>query len=213
MLKKYIVDLLEDNPLNGIGTYNDVLTLSTGVINRKIDKLVLTGEENDWVYNEQLTFFYLSVVIPEYLKLKDVVTSVCSHYRSVAQTIDATSLNNGEQSFWYAATVQRLYIKDTAYTTLAAFKTFLRQQYAAGTPVTVWYVLATDTTEQITVPTGLSGTVDGYTTQSGTPTPTAPIYPTANTVTMWANYTPSRYNGIAFVTATGQPEQYNGGWT
>lgn len=30
---------------------------------------------------------------------------------------------------------------------------------------------------------------------------------------VWIDYTPSRYNGIAFVTATGQPEQYKGGWT
>lgn len=30
---------------------------------------------------------------------------------------------------------------------------------------------------------------------------------------IWKNYTPSQYNGAAFVIATGQPEQYNGGWS
>jgi hypothetical protein len=37
-------------------------------------------------------------------------------------------------------------VYDNAYATVNAFKTFLQQQYAAGTPVTVWYVLASETT-------------------------------------------------------------------
>ena len=61
-----------------------------------------------------------------------------------------------------------------------AFKTYLAEQYANGTPVTVWYVLATPETEQIAVPSGLTGTIEGYLTQSGTPTQTNPVYPIAN---------------------------------
>ena len=70
-------------------------------------------------------------------------------------------------------------------TTVEELKSYLAQQYSTGTPVTVWYVLATPETEQIIVPSGLSGTVEGYLTQSGTPTPTDPIYPVANDAVGW----------------------------
>ena len=43
-------------------------------------------------------------------------------------------------------------ISDTIATTLEAFKTYLQQQYAAGTPVTIWYVLATETTGMVNEP-------------------------------------------------------------
>lgn len=119
---------------------------------RRVKKLVLTGEETSWGYNAQSEFFYLSTVTPDYLKLKDTITSFCSHYKSVAQTIDAAALNNGEQSFWYAETVQQLYIKDTNYTSITSFKQYLADQYAAGTPVCVWYVLATPTTGIVNEP-------------------------------------------------------------
>lgn len=45
------------------------------------------------------------------------------------------------------------YIVDSAYTTADEFKAYLAQQYASGTPVTVWYVLNTPTTESVTCPT------------------------------------------------------------
>lgn len=213
-LKKYIVDLLQDNPLNGISTYKDVLTLSTGAISRKIRKYEITGLEG-WIARSgtpENVFF---------CERQDVNiinnAAICSHYvnqdsGSFADLQDKHFLvriaSSGDKSY--------IGIRDSSYPPtnegVTQLRSFLQQQYANGTPVTIWYALSSETTEQITVPTGLSGTVDGYTTQTGTPTPTAPIYPTANTVTMWANYTPQRYNGNAFVTATGQPEQYNGGW-
>lgn len=95
---------------------------------------------------------------------------------------------------------------------LADFVEWIKNQYSNNTPLTLWYVLDTAETSTISVPTGLTGTVDGYLNQSGTPTPTEPIYPTANPVTMWADYTPNIYNN-GWTTASGQPKQYNGGWT
>lgn len=53
-------------------------------------------------------------------------------------------------------------------TTLADFKAWLAAQYAVGTPVTLWYILATPTTESITAPsiptTGGTATIDVDTT-------------------------------------------------
>lgn len=213
-LKKYIVDLMQGNPLNGISTYIDVLTLSTGAIIRKIKKYEVTGQENWYGYSTTVSGKGVS------LQITDMLTNgreigLCSHftpqYSPNQSSIDGVTFgvnNNSIYITFSTATVTALNITDTQ-----SIKDYFAQQYSAGTPVCVWYVLASETTEYITVPTGLSGTVDGYTTQTGTPTPTNPIYPTANTMTMWANYTPSQYNGIAFVSATGQPEQYNGGWS
>ena len=39
-----------------------------------------------------------------------------------------------------------LYLRDTSYNTLESFIEYIQQQYAAGTPVTIWYVLANSTT-------------------------------------------------------------------
>lgn len=212
MLKKYIVDLLQDNPLNGINANNDVLTLSTGAIIRKIKKLVFDGTEN-WRQSANGAM-YLSPFTGESYKKEVAITSMNSHFDAQINTTSGTNqVRDNSSCFLATSGSAEYYIGARSYVTAADFKAYLAQQYSAGTPVTVWYILETETTEYITIPTGLSGTVDGYTTQTGTPTPTTPIYPTANTVTMWANYTPQRYNGNAFVTATGQPEQYNGGWT
>lgn len=215
-LKKYIVDLLQDNPLNGISAYKDILTLSTGAIIRAIKKLVLTGEEN-WRYSTSSQVHWIENVPNDYNNtLISRITTVCTHYRCIQNNTGFSGMVNGDLRFYAkeeSPVAHELYIKDETYTSAAEFKSYLAQQYANDTPVTIWYVLATLITEQITVPTGLSGTVDGYTTQSGTPTPATPIYPTANTVTMWADYTPQKFNGTAFVTVSGQPEQYNGDWS
>lgn len=205
MLKKYIVDLMSDNPLNGISTYKDILNLATGVVTRYIKKLVLDGTEN-WTKteNDDKSFFnwYIGTAT-----IQDI--GLCSHFPYGGVTSGSTTIG----VLMTSGGSLRIRPNNVSSMTLTEFTTWLSTQYANGTPVTVWYVLATAETNTITIPTGLSGTVEGYTTQTGTPTPTNPIYPTANNVTMWANYTPQKYSGTAWQAATGQPEQYNGGWT
>ena len=205
MLKKYIVDLMSDNPLNGISTYKDTLNLATGTVSRAIKKLVLTGEEN-WIRFSTTDDFYF---YPGSSMMQKSIL-IATHYTYA--TSRTAAINNSV--FTNTGGGENIWIRSTAFQgDVAALKTYLRQQYNNGTPVTVWYVLATAESSSITVPTGLTGTIKGYTTQSGTPTPTAPIYPTANTVTLWANYTPQKYNGTAWQTATGQLKQYNGSWS
>jgi hypothetical protein len=43
-------------------------------------------------------------------------------------------------------------VSDSIATTVADFKSYLQQQYAAGTPVTMWYVLATEETAVVNEP-------------------------------------------------------------
>lgn len=172
-------DYLKENPLCGIDTYKDELNLTTGECTRRIKKLVLTGQER-WYSSSKYAgsmFAYLSQ-FPEIVARSPIY---CSHligiddilqYQRGTCIVDDISVN-----LW-------LFPGSTTPDTL---KRYLAAQYANGTPVTVWYVLATPITEVITVPSGLSGTVEGYLNQSDAPTSTNPIYPTANTVEQWVD--------------------------
>ena len=164
------------NPLCGIGTYKDTLDLSTGVLTRYIKKLVLTGEEEWGISGGTIsdnTFFQMTIAENE----MQPVSAISSHFTFT--TIAASTTTVG----FYITTLNHfLRIRPSNVTTftLETFKQWLADQYSAGTPITVWYVLATPTTETITVPSNLTGIVEGYLTQSSTPSPTSPVYPTAN---------------------------------
>lgn len=207
-MKKYISNLLSDNPICGISTYIDTLNLSNGIVTRKIYKLVLNGSEPNW----RITGTGRMGLVLDTLPRRDV-KCVCSHYVGTNKNTYG-DLINGEcsTSTVGSGNVRELGIYDTTYTTLNDFKNFIQTQYNNNTPVIVWYAMETSTSTSISVPTGLIDIVDGYLNQSGTPTPTVPIYPIANPVTMWAHYTPNIYNS-GWTTASGQPEKYNSGWS
>jgi hypothetical protein len=197
---------LISNPLCGIDTYKDILNLATGQITRNIYKLVLTGEET--IVMQLTGLFY--VIINTSVDLSNG-GCICTHY--INKQVVNTQLNNGEIKQDVSNTYGGvLVIKDTSYSTVNSFKSYLTQQYTNGTPVTVWYVLATSETEQITVPSGLSGTVEGYLIQDGTPTPEAPIYPTANTAKGWYNINAYKRSVLVWNTDTAY-ERSDGSWT
>lgn len=171
--QKYFKSIaLINNPLCGIETYNDILNLATGQATRKVNKLVLTGSE-DWRRYSNSNYTY-NFSVPS-----RIIRGLCSHYAIFTapyiDSIDGIYLSN----------TNAIIITDLRFNTTADFKAFLESQYNEETPVTVWYVLETSETEQITVPSGLSGTVEGYLTQDRTPTPTDPIYPVANDAVGW----------------------------
>lgn len=101
---------------------------------RRIKKLVLTGDEN-WEITGNNSYVYLNkkdlpaLQMPEYQLL-------CTHF--VESTVNG--MHNGNN--WVLQT--------TAYKSVASdiatWKSWLAQQYATGTPVTIWYVLATPET-------------------------------------------------------------------
>lgn len=102
---------------------------------RRIKKLVLTGNESGWGKSQVRTGSF-------YLYNPEVFTCIprfgCCN---VAQ--NAQSLSDYNYGKMYAETPDtiNLWLFDTNLST-DDFKNYLRQQYAAGTPVTVWYVLA-----------------------------------------------------------------------
>lgn len=98
---------------------------------RRIKKLVLTGEE-DWAKrtygNPKHTF--------EHGIFFRIIKGLCSHYANyTAAYIDRV---NGT----YLSNTTAIIITDLRFTAVTDFRDYLAAQYAAGTPVTVWYVLA-----------------------------------------------------------------------
>lgn len=119
---------------------------------RRVKKLVLTGEENTWAQSDAASnTFYFNV--SGYLRQRINIT-ICSHYTSQNNINGAAEMQDGNVSF-YANVGQPLeyfYVRDSNFATAADFKSYLQQQYAAGTPVTVWYVLATPETGIVNEP-------------------------------------------------------------
>lgn len=197
---------LAADPLCGINTYKDTLNLATGACTRQIKKLVLTGEE-DWSMPYTSIF---RLALSGYLRESTNII-ISTHYKGIApvSTTDDIALN--ETALLLSSSGYNYYYIHDATTNINNFKAYLQQQYAAGTPVTMWYVLATATTETITVPSGLSGTVEGYLNQSGTPTPSVPIYPTANDAKAW--YDISSHIMSTTWTSGSTYERDSGAWT
>ena len=103
---------------------------------RKIRKLVLTGKEN-WYEGSSNYYIFINVSgkgegIPN-------STALCTHTESWVV------VNNNGTALFFKKSV-------FVHTSAADFKSYLAAQYAAGTPVTVWYVLATPTTGIVNEP-------------------------------------------------------------
>lgn len=205
---KYFVSAdLMNNPLYGIETYKDIINLATGQITKNIKKFLLTGEEN-WLKSGAYPGSFYAQIITKLLS--ETYTAFCSHlsFSTISQYAKGNFCFNGGAvkncNLWFN--------QFDSSTTVADLKSYLAQQYLNGTPVTLWYVLAESEADQITVPSGLSGTVEGYLIQDGTPTPEAPIYPTANTAKGWYNINAYKRSVLTWNTDTAY-ERSDGSWT
>lgn len=117
---------------------------------RRIRKLVFDGTETGW--RKGSTFFFNQELNPDYLRVRDSITCMCSHYQTYQQVGSGSNVPEGYCSLYYAPEVQRFYIKDSNFATLEDFTAYLSAQYANGTPVTIWYVLAEPTTGTVNEP-------------------------------------------------------------
>ena len=147
-------------PLRKIGDFADKIE-QDGTVTRRVKKLVLTWEE-DWYIAVEETHLFGVQELPEFDGNEFVprAIAICDryNYNSVQSGIDAATANGDFALQHYVSpdgTIikNNIFIKDSRFETESDLKTYLQQQYAAGTPVTVWYVLATAQTETVTVPT------------------------------------------------------------
>lgn len=192
-------------PLYGIGDYKDTLNLSTGVVTRKVKKLVLTGEEDWQQHPNRIGLFRIDQI--GYAKNIGVTTCICTHYIGAPNVSSYVGVQDKQTAF-YAGDIAGTfvyYIRDSSYSDANDFKTYLSTQYANDTPVCLWYVLDTPETETVTVPTGMTGEIEGYLTQVSTPSPTNRSVPKWNGVEeTGGTYAVTVYTPPEIPTTTGQ---------
>ena len=114
---------------------------------RRVKKLVLTGEEM-WVKSGAYKgSFYAQIVTGI---LSETYTAFCSHlaFSTLSQYAKGKFCFNGGSTKNCNLWLNQF----DSSTTVADFKSYLAAQYAAGTPVTVWYVLANDETAVVNEP-------------------------------------------------------------
>ena len=117
---------------------------------RQIKKLVLTGEENDWIKASGYNVFANTSITSDCYNPSGIITCMCSHYAAQGNVSGARSVNDSRCCF--RTTTKTFYIGDNTYADLNDFLLFLQQQYANGTPVTILYVLAESTTGIVNEP-------------------------------------------------------------
>lgn len=117
---------------------------------RYVKKLVLTGEEN-WIYDSNGSQCYINIT-DAYAKDNRRTQCYCSHYICVYNGEPFNTIPNHSIYINLYNNAARFYIKNEEFTSAADFKSFLAQQYTNGTPVTVWYVLATPETAVVNEP-------------------------------------------------------------
>jgi hypothetical protein len=143
-------------PLTVNGTESPIY-LGDAQTTRKIKKLVLTGKEN-WEKSSSTGAFYCSDAKFDATYLhRQLLTTVCSHYKTTNNDVNTGSLRDGELCLFASTpdtslSTQEVYIKDNNIIDAAAFKIFLATQYTSGNPVTIWYVLAESETGIVNEP-------------------------------------------------------------
>ena len=158
---------------------------------RRVKKLVLDGTE-DWQKHITIAnWFYCDRLIDNNAIVSDGTNGISSHF-IVSDYALAANLSDGRMTYGHpgGASFSRLIIKYSAYSETGNFKQWLSDQYSAGTPVTVWYVLATPETSIVNEPLCKIGDYadELHSADAGVSIPTAKG---ANTLTVDTDLQPS----------------------
>ena len=125
---------------------SDTLDTSTGVYTQRIKELTLTGSESGYsVYarsNGSVLFYRLATTSDGQLAARSSHFTAAT-YGSAFSSGGSTSLSITSNTFVYANGVFR--IANSSLTSVSQWTTWLKRQYAAGTPVTFYYVDAPST--------------------------------------------------------------------
>ena len=146
---------------------SDTLDTSTGVYTQRIKELTLTGSESGYsVYarsNGSVLFYRLATTSDGQLAARSSHFTAAT-YVSAFSSGGSTSLSITSSTFVYANGVFR--IANSSLTSVSQWTTWLERQYAAGTPVTFYYVdapstwtaapVSTDSCMTIAIPEGNS---------------------------------------------------------
>ena len=159
------------------------LYLGSTQTTREIQKFVLTGQENWNMRTDDTHIFYLVVS-----GMRTYSLCLASHYKFVTTSIPA-NLNSGEITTYLGQGVA-IWTKNDGIESVDDYKYWLSQQYNNGTPVTVWYVLATETTGIVNEPLQKIGDY-ADSISNATPIPTTEG---ANSITVDTTVQPSEFS-------------------
>lgn len=135
-----------DSPLYKIGEYSDSRGKTEEV--RIVKESILTGDE-EWrlqsINSNGIAnfYFYPNGTTPNFVSDRFVL---CSHFEQQNTTIADTS---SEGIFLANRYIVYIRIKQERASTVDGFKSYLKEQYNNGTPVKVYYVLATPETKTV----------------------------------------------------------------
>lgn len=105
---------------------------------RKIKKIVITGNEQ-LIYRNPSIYQSNAFFITRSDYLNNTLIGFCTHYPTVSQTTAVEGI--------YFGTNISIFTKfSDGLDTVEKIKEYFATQYANGTPVTIWYILATSTT-------------------------------------------------------------------
>ena len=133
-----------------VGDYQDVQSIIDGVVTRNVGVKVLDGTETYQLYGSGAELRASTTIAGKHAAQTGVTSLICSHFTAVADTTAGGVVGgqiNCDSNPSYPTTI-RIGINGLA-TTVDGFKSWLADQYAAGTPVIVIYPLATPTTESV----------------------------------------------------------------
>lgn len=138
---------LNDNFIGGKGNNLDELIVDKFgkcYLLKKFFKYIITGNEIWQIHGSIPSWFYCDSLITGYVKNYLSNFILCNYFRQT-QYNDVVTLEHGQ--FCYGnptgSTVKRIVFKDTNYTTLNDFVSWLQTLYSNGNPVLLYYLLET----------------------------------------------------------------------
>ena len=143
-----------DMVLRKVGNYADSYDATTHKITRRVGVKVLNGTEWWATFSSPQEDYYRTYFyVPDIYAYANVSVGICSHFPYKWQwyenQITKEAFHNNV-SIGSARNIFYFEFLKTRFTTLNIFKQWLAAQYAAGTPVTVYYPLATPVEEDWT---------------------------------------------------------------
>lgn len=124
-----------------VGDYQDVQSILDGVVTRNIGIKVLDGTEGWQNLSGYFNISKTDIGSDSTVMPLNSTNIICSHFETkTGAFVDGIGIGGSYVNFKY----------DSLFTTVAQFKQFLANQYAAGTPVIIVYPLETATTETVT---------------------------------------------------------------
>lgn len=121
--------------------YTDEQDILNGLITRKCGILILRGTENWSISGRGINARLIPRGTPK--------SSICSHFKYNSEATTIAQMNYNEFIFNASPSDGRISLRAEFFTDLTAAKTWLSDQYNAGTPVIIIYPLVEPTTEQV----------------------------------------------------------------